>query len=74
MHFDFLFAGTLSAEGYRKDVDRELFVYADVANENRNWYFEENLKNCLDPLLCHYLDKKEDEKFIESNSFLNMIY
>ena len=58
--------GTLSKNGYRKDLDKELFVYADIANENRNWYIEENLNRCLDPKLCYYLREKEDRAFRES--------
>ena len=57
----------LSPDGRRKDVDRELFVYSDITDEKHSWYFEDNMNNCLDPRLCHYLHKKKDKKFEESN-------
>ena len=60
------FPGSLTLDGFRKDLDRELFVYTDITDENLSWYFEENKQTCLDPLLCHYLDKKKDKKFEES--------
>ena len=41
-------------------------MYTDITDENLSWYFEENKKTCLDPLLCHYLHKKKDKKFEES--------
>ncbi|XP_053377080.1 ferroxidase HEPHL1-like [Mercenaria mercenaria] len=59
--------GILDRYGNRLDVDKELYLYPDIANENNNWYFDQNLRRCGDPRECWRLKETENTKFVESN-------
>ncbi|XP_053377240.1 hephaestin-like protein [Mercenaria mercenaria] len=52
--------GILDHDGNRLDVDKELYFYSDTANENNNWYFDENLRRCGDPMACQQLKLQSD--------------
>lgn len=50
--------------GARNDVDRELFLFFIVSDENRSWYLQENIDTyCLDPSSVDVTDGD----FVESN-------
>ncbi|XP_045184314.2 ceruloplasmin-like [Mercenaria mercenaria] len=59
--------GTLDAQGNRIDVDREFYLYADVADENNNWYADEHVLSCGNVTLCQSLKEADNEDFMESN-------
>ena len=56
--------GILDAQGNRKDVDKDFFLFFNVLDENKSWYLDENLKkNGDDPAKVN----KADDAFKESN-------
>ncbi|XP_060580095.1 ferroxidase HEPHL1-like, partial [Ruditapes philippinarum] len=63
-----LFPGTLDSKGRRKDADQELYLYADVTDENNSWYADINLNKCGNPNVCRNLKRQKNRKFISSNS------
>ncbi|WAR20249.1 HEPHL-like protein [Mya arenaria] len=41
-----------AVHGKRKDVDKEFVVYADIADENKSFFFEESIQKCGQPDVC----------------------
>ncbi|XP_045214555.2 ferroxidase HEPHL1-like [Mercenaria mercenaria] len=64
--------GMLDQYGNRLDVDKELYLYSDIANENNNWYFGKNLHRCGDPRICWHLKETKNTKFKESNDMYHI--
>ncbi|XP_060590444.1 ferroxidase HEPHL1-like [Ruditapes philippinarum] len=59
--------GVLDIHGNRKDVDKEFFLYADIADENNNLYADQHVSKCGNPTLCQTLKETGDDDFAESN-------
>ncbi|KAH9487801.1 hephaestin-like 1 [Bulinus truncatus] len=57
--------GVLDERGRRKDVDRELFIFMSVTNENLSWYLEDNVRSFAPAR--GGTNYQEDEDFVESN-------
>ncbi|KAH9508745.1 hypothetical protein Btru_049799 [Bulinus truncatus] len=57
--------GVLDERGQRKDVDRELFIFMSVTNENLSWYLEDNVRSFAPAR--RGTNYQEDEDFVESN-------
>ncbi|KAL4239418.1 hephaestin-like 1 [Mactra antiquata] len=58
--------GTLTKDGYRSDVDKELVLYFDSINEGESWLVDENLKRCQNETACRKLFEAGDPDFDES--------
>uniref|UniRef100_A0AAQ5ZYP3 ferroxidase n=1 Tax=Amphiprion ocellaris TaxID=80972 RepID=A0AAQ5ZYP3_AMPOC len=55
--------GTNGLVSGRNDVDQDVLLMFNVADENLSWYLEDNIKNCSDPAGINI----EDPDFKESN-------
>ncbi|XP_045205277.2 hephaestin-like protein [Mercenaria mercenaria] len=64
--------GTLDANNKRRDVDKELFVYADITDENNSWYIEHNLQKCGNLNECTTHHTNGDDDFAKSNEMAHI--
>lgn len=44
VHVYMFLQGTLTAEGKRKDIDRDFALLFTVMDENQSWYLDENIQ------------------------------
>lgn len=57
----------LRPDGSRRDVDKELALYFDIANETSSWYGEQNLRRCGNVNECRRLFRARNGEFLNSN-------
>lgn len=68
----YFFTGTLTPDGLRRDVSKEIVLYTDITDETSSHYIGVNLRRCHDPHVCLDLLRRKDEKFIESNKMYHI--
>ncbi|KAK6962443.1 hephaestin-like protein 1, partial [Biomphalaria glabrata] len=57
--------GTIGVNGKRRDIDKELFIFMSVMNENLSWYLEDNIKTFAPARVG--TNYQADSEFDESN-------